>query len=128
VTQGTQHPSVRRRPRLALLVLPALLLRALIPMGFMPARETPFSVTICPDGFPTQLLVHAAHHHHQGRGDAGRGDHCLFGSTSGSGPLSESAPGGATLAALQLAGPPPATPAFSVRLVYLPEPRGPPAA
>jgi predicted DNA repair protein MutK len=36
VIKGLLHPSLRRKRRLLLLVLPALLLRALIPAGFMP--------------------------------------------------------------------------------------------
>jgi hypothetical protein len=37
-------------------LLVALVVRALIPAGFMPATDRPFSFQICPDGFPAQLL------------------------------------------------------------------------
>ena len=125
VTQGLLHLSVRRRRRLAFLLLPALLLRALIPAGFMPAREAPFSVEICPDGFPAQLLTHGTDHHDHSGGDRRHSDHCVFGA-AGAGPLPESAPCGVSLAALPVAASPPAAPVLFVRLVHLPEPRGPP--
>jgi hypothetical protein len=71
------------RPKQRLWVISALLLalvvRALIPAGFMPAIDRPFSFQICPDGFPAALLSdlaiagaderaatgaeHAGHHH-----------------------------------------------------------------
>ena len=75
-------------------LLVALVVRALIPAGFMPATDRPFSFQICPDGFPTALLAdgaatgagqsaadggqpdapaHAGHHH--GIPDAGHHDH-----------------------------------------------------
>jgi hypothetical protein len=66
-------------------LLIALVVRALIPAGFMPATDRPFSFQVCPDGFPAELLsdaskalppggdsaavdtgalAHAGHHHH----------------------------------------------------------------
>jgi Protein of unknown function (DUF2946) len=113
--------------RLAWLLLPALLLRVLIPLGFMPAHEAPFSLEICPDGFPTQLLSHPAHHHDHGGGGRAHSEHCVFG-TAGGGPLSQSAACGARPAQLPVVAPPPPRPVIFVRLVHLPEPRGPPAA
>ena len=98
--------------------------RALVPQGFMPASDRPFSVEICPEGFPAQLLVHAAHHHH-GAGHSYT-DHCVFGTASASGPLSYSSP----LTAISLSALAPAIRAVHrpivVRLVYLPHSRGPP--
>lgn len=56
-------------------LLVALLVRALIPAGFMPAADRPFSFQICPDGFPAALLqdgaalpvsAHEGHQHHDG--------------------------------------------------------------
>jgi len=41
-------------------LLVALVVRALIPAGFMPATDRPFSFQICPDGFPAALLGDAA--------------------------------------------------------------------
>src|SRR5579872_7101848 len=42
-------------PRLVLLVLLALAVRALVPVGFMPAEDGTLSLTICTDGFPPAL-------------------------------------------------------------------------
>jgi hypothetical protein len=41
-------------------LLVALLVRALIPAGFMPASDRPFSFQVCPDGFPAALLSEGA--------------------------------------------------------------------
>src|SRR5215831_395587 len=60
-------------------LLVTVVVRALIPAGFMPAADRPFSFQICPDGFPAALLNDTAggtdsteerpapppgHHHH----------------------------------------------------------------
>jgi hypothetical protein len=101
-------PITRRWLLGALLV--GLLVRSLIPAGFMPATDRPFSFQICPDGFPAHLLkseaggVHAEHHHnHQdpnadpGAGTDGGGEshrhssagsnHCPFSAGAAAGPL-----------------------------------------
>jgi hypothetical protein len=66
------------------LVLMAVLVRALIPSGFMPSAEHPFTLQLCPDGLPDQLLssngMHGMHsdlagHHHNSL----QTEHCLFG-------------------------------------------------
>jgi len=44
------------RSRLALCALLAFGLRALIPLGFMPAADGSFSLMICPDGMPAGFL------------------------------------------------------------------------
>ena len=44
------------RTRLIVVVLLALALRALIPVGFMPAGDGTLSLMICPGGFPAALL------------------------------------------------------------------------
>lgn len=44
------------RSRLVALILVALALRALIPIGFMPAGDGTFSLMICPGGLPAGLL------------------------------------------------------------------------
>lgn len=70
----------------------AMAVRALIPAGFMPSADRPFTLEICPDGFPAQLLSsHASHTMHAGmamHGDdaakhdgsdrAARAEHCVF--------------------------------------------------
>lgn len=69
----------------------------------------------------------AAHHEHGGH-DHSRADHCVFGTACSGGPLSQHP----ALLALASTEPEPATRNDSafiiVRLVHLPEPRGPPAA
>jgi hypothetical protein len=74
-------PRFRRRPLCwALLALPALLLRALIPPGFMPvAGEQGFGIEFCPDAaaLPPGIAAASAglaHHHHAHTGGAGHGD------------------------------------------------------
>jgi hypothetical protein len=47
---------MRSRPQLLLFVLSAFALRALIPIGFMPAADGTLSLMICPGGFPLELL------------------------------------------------------------------------
>ena len=70
---------MRRRRRLTLLVLPALLLRALIPAGFMPyAGAAGLHIGFCPaaGAMPpgvVYLPAHAAHVAHAHHGNDGRG-------------------------------------------------------
>jgi hypothetical protein len=79
------------RAQLMWVVLLAFALRALIPIGFMPAADGTLSLTICDEGFPAGLLPPAAH----GRTTAGAAghrsqeDHCPFcgASTPAPGPL-----------------------------------------
>src|ERR1700724_567732 len=80
---GRELPYLRRRrARLALLVLPALLLRALIPMGFMTlADATGVSIGFCPgagvmpglpaDAVHAQYFGHAHAPHAGGRAGGG---------------------------------------------------------
>jgi hypothetical protein len=70
------------RRRWALLALPALLLRALIPVGFMPvATADGLSIEFCPDAGPLPAAAsgaadpHAHHHHHQGGPDPSSASH-----------------------------------------------------
>jgi hypothetical protein len=82
------------------LLLVALCVRALVPVGYMPSTERPFSFQICPDGFPAQLLKsnHAEHHHHHHGGgddeqqpspDSMRAEHCVFAAAANAGPAPE---------------------------------------
>ena len=69
---GPSRPAVR--PRLLLLILLAVALRTLIPVGFMPAVDGTLSVMICPDdGLPP-----APQQHQQGHGDADGDAYCAF--------------------------------------------------
>ena len=70
---------------LAIVLLAALIFRAYIPVGFMPASGTPFLLELCPayaGGVPSQ---HEHHHHSQGHADF---QNCPFGSAPALGPLS----------------------------------------
>jgi hypothetical protein len=105
-------------------MLAAFAARALIPEGFMPSHATPLSLEICPEGLPAQLLMHGGHHHPGGHPHS---EHCVFGS-AGCGPVTQltslvpvSFGPQAPLARARAA-------AMPVRLVHLPQARGPPAA
>lgn len=121
-----------------LLFLLAFALRALIPLGFMPATDGTFSLTLCPGGLPLALLPEEKMvsqgmgmpmpqpHHHRGHGvmdDA----YCVF--TTGF----SAAPPSLLLATLFLLL---AVVAFvavtlsapaGIRFVYIPQARAPPA-
>jgi hypothetical protein len=127
------------RQRLVVAVLLALALRALIPIGFMPAGDGTLSLMICPGGFPPELLpeqktmqddmgmpMPQQPQHHSGQGVMDDG-FCVF--TTGFG----AAPPPLLVAALVLllaclgvVLTRVATPA-GVRFVYIPQARGPPA-
>lgn len=64
------------------LMLVAMVFRALVPIGFMPSAERPFSLQICPAGMvmPHDAATPGKHSSHV--------EHCYFGSAPGSGPLS----------------------------------------
>jgi len=84
VTTGLAY--LRTRRRLTLLVLPVLLLRALIPLGFMPvAAGGGLAIGFCPGEGP-MLSGLAGHAHHAGGGAGGRdATHhapCLFASSA----------------------------------------------
>jgi hypothetical protein len=117
--------AMRTQRLLAGLMVAAFAVRALVPPGFMPAHAAPLTLEICPDGFPAQLLGHAAHHSH---GNHAHADHCVFGGAAGTGPVAQLA----NLDGVWLAPQPPAerrervTPA--VWLIHLPQARGPPTA
>lgn len=125
------------RARLVCAVLLALALRALIPVGFMPAGDGTLSLMICPGGFPPTLLPAQKMmqddmgmpmpQHHDGHGVMDDG-YCVF--TTGF----SSAPPPPLVAALVLliaclavALTRVATPA-GIRLVHVPQARAPPAA
>jgi hypothetical protein len=121
---GIRFSRKASRMLIAGVMLFAFAVRSLIPLGFMPSSERPFSVEICPEGFPVQLLVHAGQHHH-GAGHSYT-DYCVFGTACLSGPPSHSS----VLTDISLSSLAPAAPAVAraivVRLVYLPHCRAPP--
>jgi hypothetical protein len=114
------------RPRLLLLLLLAVGLRVLVPVGFMPATDGTLSVMICPDGFPPVPQQHQQGPL-QGHTDADGDAYCSFttGFSSAPPPLLVVAMAlvivclGVVLTRLPaLAG---------SRLVHIPQARGPPA-
>ncbi|HTT00617.1 MAG TPA: hypothetical protein VMG11_00900 [Steroidobacteraceae bacterium] len=117
------HRGKARRAGLAGAVLLALALRALVPPGFMPSSEQPFSIEICPDGFPAQLL---AHHHHHGVSDS-LGTHCVF-AVCAHGLLTQGWPLSQIALIRLIVSAPPIVTVRVIRLVHLPYPRGPPLA
>jgi hypothetical protein len=112
------------RELIASILLVALVFRGLVPAGFMPAGDRPFSVQICHDGFPTQLLSHDGSKH---PGSPSHFEHCVFGGVSTAGPTPHVAP--VLSVALTRFGlvftmaPSP----VSVRLVHVPQARAPPS-
>jgi hypothetical protein len=68
-------------------LLAVLLLRAYIPIGFMPAAGLPFQLELCPAASPAMPMP--AHHDH-GHGDShSHFDHCPFGSAGAAAPVSD---------------------------------------
>ncbi len=115
-------PHPQQRTLATGLVLAAMLLRAYVPLGFMPASGAPLQLEICPMGLPMQMPAHHLHHH----GGQPYVEDCPFGSAPAAGPISHLVvfdPAG------QIASP--SVPAFSplrlgVRLERAHQARGPP--
>jgi hypothetical protein len=145
--RGMRHT---KKPSWAtLLILGLVFLRGLVPAGFMPASGRPFSIEICWEGLPGELLAqvershadsvgmgsmpmdpmpadstshHGAQqgpHHHSGS------DHCVFGSCS-AGPIPHLPLPSDFSSAQQLRAVAFASIAVAVRVVHLPQPRAPP--
>jgi hypothetical protein len=139
---------------MASIMLVALALRAIIPPGFMPASDRPFSIEICWEGVPPDMLAHggpshvgsmgmdsmprepagdftshrgplrAAHHDHSG--SPSHSEHCLFGTTCSAGPTLHLPLLSNISSAQQLREVAFVSIAGGLRLVYLPQPRAPP--
>jgi hypothetical protein len=140
----------RRQTVMASLMLVAFASRALIPPGFMPASDRPFSVEICWEGFPAGMLAHGepphadsmgmasmamdsmshrgspqgAHHAHSG--NPSHSEHCVFGTACSAGPIPHPPLPGDLSSARQLRAVTFVSIAEAVRLVHLPQPRAPP--
>jgi|SRR5882757_853966 len=88
---STRLANLRRHRWLASLLVVALALRALIPVGFMPTGNGQVALQICPEGFPAALLHHSGHHHESGDSSPVPGHdhkswmqgHCPFGAAAG---------------------------------------------
>ena len=103
-------------------LLVALLLRAYVPVGFMPASGTPFLLELCPAAF--SVPSEHAHHH---PGDHGHFENCPFGSAPAAGPISqvvEFSPPVSISSSVVVADQPPRLP---VGRLSIHQPRGPPS-
>lgn len=79
-------PFHRRGRELATgLLLAVLLLRAYVPVGFMPASGTPFALEVCPVGM--HGAVHAHHAPHPASPSHTDDESCLFGSAPAAAPV-----------------------------------------
>jgi hypothetical protein len=76
----------RRRELVTSILLVALALRALIPVGFMPAIGEGFSLTICRADFPAPSAPQDAGRH---PGSPPHIEHCAFGNAPAAGPAME---------------------------------------
>ena len=78
-----------QRELLTTLLLVAIAFRALIPVGFMPSAERPFSLEICRAGTLAPAPPTSAGFDHSAPPDhSSHFEHCPFGSAPGTGPLS----------------------------------------
>ena len=75
--------SVPLRQYLLLIALAMLGVRALTPLGYMPASAgTGLLYELCPDGMPAEVmhaLAGGGHHHHGGGGKGGASESCPIG-------------------------------------------------
>jgi hypothetical protein len=137
VIRAFSHPSTRRQRRLTWLLLPALLLRALIPVGFMPlAGANGAYLGFCPGAgevppaaaAPATHASHPGHAHHgDGRGIPGTAHHpaCVF--SAGAVTACAAAPSDAIAApALTSLTERVAAPIFLPAILRAQSPRGPP--
>ena len=90
--------SIPHSRRLVAILVLIYALRALIPVGFMPAGDGGLALRICPEGFPSVLLAggdeHAAHHHDSGAPThdhkSWMSGHCAFAAAASAPPLCHS--------------------------------------
>jgi hypothetical protein len=127
------------------IMLVALASRALIPPGFMPANDRPFSIEICWEGFPADMLAHGepphadsmgtdstSHHgplqgaHQHQSGSPSHSEHCVFGTACGAGPIPHLSVPSDISSAEQLRAVAFVSTAGALHLVHLPQPRAPP--
>jgi hypothetical protein len=110
---------------MASIMLVAFATRALIAPGFMPAGDRPFSLEICWEGFPAEMLAHGAPHHRHS-GSPSHSEHCVFGTACSAGPIPHLLLPSDISAARQLLAVAFVSIAVAVRFVHLPQPRAPP--
>jgi hypothetical protein len=113
----------RKREHVISILLVTLMLRALIPVGFMPASGEGFSLTICRADFPAPSAPQDTGRH---PGNPLHVEHCAFGNAPAAGPAMEVArvlPTAVTAAEPILLSEPLR---INVGLVRVQQPRGPP--
>jgi Protein of unknown function (DUF2946) len=124
-------------------LLLALALRGLIPVGYMPAADGSLSLMICPDGFPAWLLPAGktgampagmgmpGGMAHSGPGRSGHGamvgDHCIFCTGFSAAPPALLPAAFFLLVAVIAVVTVTVAPPIGIRLVHLPRARAPPA-
>jgi hypothetical protein len=128
------------------IVLVAFTSRALIPQGFMPGSDRPFSLEICWEGLPVDMLAHVepsyadsmgmdsmdmasmgiaqGPDHHHGR--PSHSEHCVFGTACSAGPIHHLPLPSESSSGRQLRVVAVASIAIDVHVVHLPQPRAPP--
>jgi hypothetical protein len=119
---------------MASIMLVAFASRALIPPGFMPASDRWFSIEICWEGLPAEMLgmdsmpahpqqgVHLHHH----SGSPSHSEHCVFGTACSGGPIPHLPLPSDISPTQQLRAVAFVSFAGAVRVVHLPQPRAPP--
>src|ERR1700712_2317533 len=125
----------RQHRWLASLLVLALALRALIPVGVMPGGNGQLALQICPEGFPAALLHTSGHHHHDSRyptpapghdHKSWMQGHCPFGAAAGAPAVCQSL---AVTVDLKAAAPVPDTETVAAVLDFrflVAQPRAPP--
>lgn len=81
-----KHPFHSRRDLFCSLLLAALLLRAYVPVGFMPASGTPFLLEMCPGTYQVPM---PAHHGQHDPATHAHFENCPFGSAPAAAPIAE---------------------------------------
>lgn len=128
---------------MASFMLVAFALRVLIPPGFMPASDRPFSLEICWEGMRGQTapstadamdmssMDMASMETGQGSGDhrgtPSHSEHCVFGTACGAGPICHLTLPSYFSFAQQLRAVAFSSIALPTHVVHLPQPRAPPA-
>jgi hypothetical protein len=127
----------QQRLRIALALLPALLFRAAIPIGFMPMLDDTghLSIAFCPGQTSSALMgaTHAAHHHHHpGSGNPDPGDGhsspCPFAATAAIAPPPIALDAPRSVPVRSNTPIPAATPGFSPGVVRTQTARAPPSS
>jgi hypothetical protein len=127
---------VRSRRLIFGIALAAIALRALIPAGFMPAPDRPFSLEPCPDGMSEDAGI-AMHEHPAGLDHVpahggsrphpnGHVEHCVFGGAASPAPAPHVAALGLVETVLLLSAAAFGPQWTGALLIHAPLPRGPP--